>query len=346
MKEENSKNYVLLSRYTNLKDSKQHLSELRDQVDELSVQLKAVNESLTEDEEFSEKLTDSYYAEKEQLDALEQATKNAGTKCHAYLSKCLSNGFEEAQLERLSYAELSPILPQSTELQQFLSLTENQINDKISKIEKEIETKKERIKTLKVIIEQYQREKEQLEKQKPHKYESSQAMLDGLYQRTQGISSKLLSEYDANLKSVRNKRVTKNDQLNDKKIKYYEEVSKYIASRIGVFRHIGTFYKASKVDLISEEIITEDGLTIHFVDMGTGESQSAYILGLLSSVKNDNRRIIALFDEIAMMDNASLKPVLAMMQRLYQENKLLIGIMAQKSEDLATRSPDWDKNGQ
>jgi len=67
--------------------------------------------------------------------------------------------------------------------------------------------------------------------------------------------------------------------------------------------------------------------------MGTGQSQSAYILSLLN-VKDDPRKIIALFDEIAMMDDNSLRPVYSKMRELYKAKKLLLGILVQKGNEI------------
>ena len=120
------------------------------------------------------------------------------------------------------------------------------------------------------------------------------------------MSQQLLSTYNNYIDKLMHNEV--NEYKNNDEKKYYSEVFKYLAHKIGEFRHIDKSYKAKKVDLIKGIIITDDDLTIHLSDMGTGQSQSAYLLGLLN-VKDDNRKIIALFDEIAMMDETSLKPV-------------------------------------
>ena len=60
--------------------------------------------------------------------------------------------------------------------------------------------------------------------------------------------------------------------------------------------------------------------------MGTGESQLAYITGLLNS--DDDRITIALFDEIDHMDPIIISKIQHQLKSLFDEGKLLIGIMA------------------
>jgi exonuclease SbcC len=84
------------------------------------------------------------------------------------------------------------------------------------------------------------------------------------------------------------------------------------------------------IDLLEEKIFTEQNTIISFVDMGTGQSQSAYLVSLLN--EEDDRKIIALFDEIAMMDENSLRRIYAKIRDLYQKNRLLMAIFVQKAD--------------
>jgi exonuclease SbcC len=85
------------------------------------------------------------------------------------------------------------------------------------------------------------------------------------------------------------------------------------------------------VDLITGKIISEDNEMIYLNDMGTGQTQSAYISSLLNVDATDSRKIVAMFDEIAMMDDTSLEPILARMKQLYEEKRLILGILVQRS---------------
>jgi len=53
---------------------------------------------------------------------------------------------------------------------------------------------------------------------------------------------------------------------------------------------------------------------------------------------NDNRIIIAFFDEVAMMDDHSLKPIYKKLINLYKKKHLLCGIVVQKSNKVNVKS--------
>jgi len=162
--------------------------------------------------------------------------------------------------------------------------------------------------------------------------------LQDLLQKIESISQKLLNEYNNNVKRLMDRDIEKTEiEKDESKKRYFREVSKYLAHRIGNFKHIDKSYNAKEVDLISGVIITEGDLTIHLADMGTGQSQSAYLLGLLN-VKDDKRKIIALFDEIAMMDDSSLEPIYEKMKELHKAKRLLLGILVQKGNEIKTKS--------
>ena len=93
-----------------------------------------------------------------------------------------------------------------------------------------------------------------------------------------------------------------------------------------------TEYTTNQIDVIQREIITNEGIIIKFSDMGTGQSQSAYLQGLLSIT--DNRKIIALFDEVAMLDSQSLAPIFDKLSDLHNQEKLLLGVVVQKSDSV------------
>lgn len=337
MKEESDKNFVLLSRHETLGKIRELLKNLIDNIQLLQDELKKANLAILEKKELSEELPSTYFQEEQRLDDVVRALVQAITNRDNYAHKCISKNIDRKELENSSYAEMLRKLPQNSELGNFLSLTEQQIKQKIAETEEDVAKKRERAKTLAVIIEQYQKEKDVLEKLKPHKFEKYKENLNELFQKSQMMSSKLLSEYTDNIKCLISQNVKKSDvERSESKRRYYDEVSKYLANRIGVFRHIEDTYEAKSADLISGVIVTTTGKTIHLVDMGMGQSQSTYIKGLLN-VKNDNRKIIALFDEIASMDSNSLKPIFAKLLELYDEKRLLLGIMVQRSEELKVK---------
>ena len=101
-------------------------------------------------------------------------------------------------------------------------------------------------------------------------------------------------------------------------------------------KHIKKNYLVRKIDVINEEIITDEKKIIRFKDIGTGHSQAAYLLGLLSM--SDERKIIALFDEVAMMDTVTMKPIFEKLKSLYNDKKLLLGIIVQKADKVQVKN--------
>jgi len=338
LKEESKKNYLLISKCENLKRITGLLERLRDNIDMLRGKLSEAREVSTASKELAERHSNFYYERKSQLRRVSNELSRAREKRDYYFHKCLSKEVDKKTLEEGSFPDALSKLPENEALEPFFSLSENQIEAKISELEEEIVGKRDRMKFLEVVVDQCQRDKERLERQRPHKYEKSRAQLNLLLHKTDSISQKLLSEYNSNVENLIERKVKKSDiEKQEAKKRYYEEVSKYLAHRIGFFRHIDTTYKAKIVDLISGVIITSDDLTIHLSDMGTGQSQSAYLLGLLN-VRDDTRRIIAFFDEIAMMDESSLEPVYDRMRELYKAGRLLVGILVQKGNEVEIKA--------
>jgi len=334
LKEENKKNYVQISKHQTLTMIRGFLEILVDNANAMQQKLQEFREAKITRDTISDKYLQTVIEEKGQLDRLAQDLENAKRKCEHYFQRCLSKNIARRSLENRSYLEIIQELPKNEELKPFLSLSEKQLEEKILDLGKETAEKGDRSRALDTIIDQYQKEKDRLEKQKPHKYEKYRDQLDELLRKIDSMSQKLLNEYNNYVKSLIEEKARKEDiESDDRKRRYYEEVSRYLAHRMGAFRHIDTIYTAKIVDLISGIIVTDNGFTIHIADMGTGQSQSAYILSLLN-VKDDPRKIIALFDEIAMMDDNSLRPVYSKMRELYQAKKLLLGILVQKGNEI------------
>ena len=98
-----------------------------------------------------------------------------------------------------------------------------------------------------------------------------------------------------------------------------------MGKKLGSIQHIGVKYPVDKIDMNRREVVSGD-LRISFSDMGTGESQMAYLLGLLNS--DDPRTIIALFDEVDHMDPSVISTIQNKLKLMLEEGRLLIGLMA------------------
>jgi len=212
------------------------------------------------------------------------------------------------------------------ELDKYSIYTEKQLNDEISKLDKII---KERIGTFnknKYHIERFSKDIEDLEKREPHKYQKFLKELNELFSLGQNLEQKIKKKFADNITAIKGKKEPKNeDQKN-----YNEALFIYLGKRLNSIRHIDKEYFIEKIDLIKGVIKTNGGKEIWLSDMGTGQSQAAYLKSLLSA--SDNRIIIALFDEVAMMDQQSLSPIFEKFRELYNKKQLLIGIVVQKAD--------------
>jgi exonuclease SbcC len=209
--------------------------------------------------------------------------------------------------------------------------TENDLREKIAGLITAIDTKTEKLRKKNDYTNYLKEEIERLEEKKPHPYQKSLPLLDGLYKTISMMQQKLSIESQDYIKELQSPRVDRKN-ISKEKQNYFHLVFVYLAMKIGFILHINKTYKLKKIDLIDGTIFTAEGNEIKIKDMGTGQSQSAYLTGLLSS--GDNRKIIALFDEVAMMDNRSLRQVHAKLKELYEEERLLVGVIVQKAEEL------------
>ncbi len=337
LKKEVDASSILIKRYDVINEIIDVLKNLKITVEELQRTQKELEQESVASEDFCEEAIDVLDEKKRQLKEMEDDLLSLATRCNEYCQRCISKGINQEKLENLPYKEIVKEISRNGKINQYLSLSEKQVLEKIENLQGEIIDKRGQLSGLEIVITQHGNDVENLENQKPHKFEKYIDILNDLLRKTEAVSQKILSQHNTNLKNLINKKVKEDHKLKKHELKYYDEVSKYLAHRIGYFRHIDKVYRAKVVNLISGKILTDSEEIIYIADMGTGQSQSAYILSLLN-VKNDNRKIIALFDEIAMMDDESLKPIYSKMRELYKSNKLLLGILVQKSNKLTVKA--------
>jgi len=338
LREETKKHTIIIQRYETLERIVSLLEELNGFVDELQTVQKQLKQEYANGR-LSKDVVDTSSDQKEELEKMKVEQGILATKCNDYYQRCLSKGIDENKLEDESLEELIKDIPHNDQLEAYLSLGEKHVIEKIESLRKEIVGKRGRLSGLEMFVTQLAPELDRLEKQKPHKFESHLEQLNTLLRRTDAIRQKLLFEYNSNLKNLMGGKVSKSDLSKDpSRSSYFSEVSKYLAYRVGSFRHIDKIYRAKVVDLIDKIIVTDNDETIHMIDMGTGQEQSTYIMSLLNiDATRDPRKIIALFDEIAMMDEKSLEPICLRMEELKKENRLLLGILVQRSNQLKIR---------
>ena len=117
---------------------------------------------------------------------------------------------------------------------------------------------------------------------------------------------------------------------------YFDEVSVYLASIMKNIKHIDKTYAVKKIDMLGREVFASDGTVIKFDYFGTGQSQSAYLRGLLS--RADKRKLVVLFDEISNMDTDSLEPIREKISELYSKGSLVMAMLVQKGDQTRVHS--------
>ncbi len=170
----------------------------------------------------------------------------------------------------------------------------------------------------------------EMEAKQPHKFQDKYYQINKLLKNIQ-LLEKLFRDYDNWLGNIITP-VKKFSPVNEQEVRYQEQIGSYLAKKIGRIRHISDVYDIQKINILKKELITVQGLKIRFSDLGTGQGQSAYLEGLLSM--NENKKIIALFDEVAMMDDTSLNRIKEKLRNLYEEKKLLLAVIVQKGNEV------------
>jgi exonuclease SbcC len=217
------------------------------------------------------------------------------------------------------------------EVTPFKTYSETQLIEKISSLQQEITEMRGTFAGKERNLTYTRDEVERLEKKEPHKYQNKMKELVDILKTCQILEQKLLRTYDKYITDIIDKQYHP-DPKDIELTKYFKMVSRYLGKRVGYIRHIEKEYQVESIDMIKEIIQTNGGKIIHLADMGTGQSQSAYLMAQLCT--SDTRKMIALFDEVAMMDKISLKPIFKKLRALYEGGRLLIGVVVQMGPEI------------
>lgn len=212
--------------------------------------------------------------------------------------------------------------------------TEAQLTEKIEDINKQFLSSQEKCKSLSNAIDNISQEINRLESKEPHKYQDKYDSIRAALAKVQGLET-LFVGFDKQISDlIKDKYKKKSDKANNDY--YADKIGKYLGKKIREIRHIDGVYKVRSIDIVGKKVKTRGGKIIHFTDLGTGQGQAAYLTTLLSM--SENKKIIALFDEVAMMDEATLEPIKDKLKNLYEEKKLLLGIIVQKGNEVKVES--------
>ena len=207
-------------------------------------------------------------------------------------------------------------------LNDYRSLSIDDLCDKANELENNISNKQQKINDFNTRLINLQNQLDDAESKEPHPLSEYKNELAILNDKIQEMMISLQDKDSMLIQLSREEKVTEIESNQN----FLEQVWVYLGKRLGSVQHIGQTYSIKKIDMNSREIITEIGSKIPFKDMGTGESQLAYLSGLLNS--DDDRITIALFDEIDHMDPIIISKIQNKLKELFDSGKLLIGIMA------------------
>jgi hypothetical protein len=211
------------------------------------------------------------------------------------------------------------------------TLSEAKFQEYISQIDFQLAKKAIQGKRIIETIRDYENQIILLNSQKPHSYRPFLRSIEQFFQRIQQLELLFRQEYSVYLKHI-----DENGRLTNDEINYASLLGKLIAKRLEKVIYGEQEYVVDDVNILENTILTETGKIITYNDFSTGQSQAAYLKAKLSMEKN--RKIIALFDEVAAMDEKSLEPVKLKLKELYLSKRLLMAIIVQKSDEVSKES--------
>lgn len=318
----------VLARVESLKNTRDSLDRILKQrqliTDVLIPQLKA---KAQEEEDIAGSIDDGI--DEYKIEKLNERLSRYEKLMDYYKVECFSLDIQEDDID--SFYPSVVLGPLSQELG---SYSDDELKDKIARLQDKLSKRRREIELWKASLIDLREELEELEGKDQHSLCNHLGFLEKTKDTIQQMLEKI-NTYNVYIKQLIAEQFKLTNDAVEKK-QYYDRVSEYLGSRLGFIKHIDREYEVSKVDLIKREIITTTGKHIHKEDMGTGQSQSAYLKSLLNA--HDGKKIIALFDEVAMMDKESLAPIFEKLVELYNNGQLLVGIVVNMNDDVVVTS--------
>lgn len=183
-----------------------------------------------------------------------------------------------------------------------------------------------------------------LQKSKDHPLSHHIKRVEKLVKKLDEIQSDLGKKNDILEKVIgRNNNLVNIKQGTEQDI-YLKKVWNNLGKRFGHIRHMNQEYEIVEVNIIDSRMVTTTGKEFSINDMGTGESQCAYLMNVLRS--NQKTCIIAMFDESENMDYNLRQGILKKFKELYDEGHLLLGLTASHHNGFDTESivEEYDGN--
>lgn len=306
---------------TNINQALQLLDEFNDRRREVENDFFPVLKKLKKEQSEKQKEFSKYRSINQQINQFQEELEEIKEKLEEYKQEYYRKG-------QPKFNEICPI--GQRELKKYAGYIEQQLIDAIKELDELIKDKKAEFDNLKEQIIRRSHDIGILEKKKPHKYQEYLNELEILHEKSRSVVAKLKNRFDTYIHKIIEERFEDLGNASEEQLKYNKAVFSYLGKRIGVIRHIEGEYEVEYVDLINGFVKTREGKVIRLADMGTGQSQSAYLMGLLNLA--NNKKTIALFDEVAMMDTKSLEPIYKKFQDMYKRKEILVGIVVQKAD--------------
>lgn len=227
------------------------------------------------------------------------------------------------------------VLCTSPIIQLYRALNDGQINEKLDWLSQTIAEEKTKLNGKERLLIHAETELERLQKKEPHPLFSNLSILENRLQKIRFVEKQFKVNFEEYIKrAIEARKPISRIELSEQR--YQNELGKLLGIKIGNIRHITELYKVNRIDVFEKMIFTTSGVEIKFADLGTGQGQAAYLEALLGM--QSDKKVIALFDEVAMMDENSLQPIKDKLKAMYDAGKLLAAIIVQKDEIISIES--------
>ena len=213
-------------------------------------------------------------------------------------------------------------------------LSNDEFVDNLKSLESKTRNERQNFNGLNMTVEGKEKIIEKLKTEKRPQYSSERESIETLLNELNSIIFNTGNQFKAYFKSITS---SKSAVENDTEEKFRKSLFRYISTKTPTINHAGNDYEVELIDPIKKTIATKDGRTIPFQSFGTGKSQSASLLNRINSLDPSKKNIV-LFDEIAHMDDESLKPIKTRLKELYEEGTLFVGILVQKGSKVKIES--------
>lgn len=307
-------------KFSNLQKCKENLELLKSYLNSAIELIKEKQNSTDDQDEIS---INSIFAEKKELLLLKNQMIDVDSKFEKYRKKIIDQHLDPHDINEIYEKYLH-----DDEIKKYEFESEINLVNILKKMDDQLAGDKEKIKKIEETLVLRKNEISIMENKDTHEYRKFLSYLEVYYQKVQALEYKFKTLYQSYLEKVSDP--INSMSLSTEQKKYADLLGKFLGSKINTIRHIDQQYEISRINIIDRVFITTNNKNIYFSDLGTGQGQSAFLTAKLSL--NDNKKIIALFDEVAMMDENSLLPVRQKIRQLYNDKKLVMAIIVQKND--------------